>query len=76
MWPLSPVKTESTWRGRQRTTSPYIINETSKAIHPFIQAASTTEFSILALDMTGLRFCSWEPPLCVASASMGPLPFI
>lgn len=52
MWPLSPVKTDGTWRVRRRTTSPYIINETSKAIHPFIQAANTTDFSILPLDMT------------------------
>lgn len=44
-------------------------------IHLF-KLQSTAEFYILALDVTGLRFCSWEPLLCLGSASVGPLPFI
>lgn len=77
VWPLSPVKTDSTRWGRQRTRSPYCINKT-RPVKPsiqVIQAASTTNFAILALGITGFRFCSWEALLCLESASKEPLPF-
>lgn len=78
MWPLSPGKIDSTQWGRRKKRSPYFINESSQTTCPSDSGCKHHQFffPVWLSKITGLRFFTWEPLLCLGSSSLRPVPFI